>query len=287
MFDAGAPSLFDWPRVGGSAEAGRVAALGVATDAGNGLSQGARDGPAGVRRASRAFAPPRAGVDYGDVAGRPGEDLADVLDGLGVALDAILASGRRPLIIGGDHSLSYVPIERIQRTGDIVVVWFDAHTDFSPWRGGGSHDHKQVLRRVTTLPGVRRVVQVGYRGYTLHDESRLGDSVVVIAPGSAEVRETAESLIDAVPLELPCYLSVDIDMVDPRWAPGTSAPVPGGVSPQFLAALMLELVSRRSVVGVDLVEINPRLDHGGLTAHLGAWLLWRLLQAWPSGPGLD
>ncbi len=84
-------------------------------------------------------------------------------------------------------------------------------------------------------------------------------------------------MLDILPTSVPVYMSIDIDVLDPRWAPGTGHPVPGGLSPALLSRLARTVVAHRRVTGMDLMEVNPPLDHGGITVDTAARILAELL----------
>jgi agmatinase len=187
----------------------------------------------------------------------------------------------QPLILGGDHSITYAPLSALAHFQDLCLVWFDAHTDFSPWCGRGSHDHKQVLRRIYALDRVRRIVQIGHRGITSGDERRLGSKAVVVTSAVARSLRPLD-LLSLIPDDLPCYISIDIDVIDPLFAPGTAAPVPDGLSPEVVRALLACIIQSRKVAGVDIVEVNPRLDVQSATVSVAAALVRDIAHRWGS-----
>lgn len=272
-----ATTLFGWPtheeRITGP---GRFRVLGVPSDHGNGVSRGAALGPSTIRRLSHHLTTPLpAGCDGGDIAVPAGLSVGGLLERVYHAVTACLEDGHRPLVIGGDHSLSFAPIDALQQRHPVGVVWFDAHTDFSPWQGTRGHSHKQVLRRVETLPGVKHIVQVGYRGFTAGDETCLGNKAQVITTAEAAQMHVS-ALLDRMDRDLPWYISIDIDVVDPFRAPGTSAPVPGGLMPARLVELVAAIARHRQVCGADVVEVNPRLDVEDMTSAVAASVLHAL-----------
>lgn len=275
----GSPSFFSLNR-GRSGRGLHLAMVGFPYDLGNVVAAGSREAPQRLREASVSCEPPRAEArDWGDVEIPSGEDPEVTHGRLVEAVSAVLEKDGLPLIVGGDHSTSYPVIERLRREGDLTVLWLDAHTDFSPWHGGGAHDHKQVLRRVAGLDGVRRVVQAGYRGYTLEAELDLSDRVKVV-PSRRLRQEGPVAVLDLLPPDVACYLSLDIDVVDPAYAPATSTPVPGGLTPAEVEAVLAEVCGARAVRGMDLVEINPSRDLGGRTCAMACELLHDFLEHW-------
>lgn len=277
----GPTTLFGWPgRRRTPPEPGALCALGAPTDHGNVISRGAARGPASIRRASLDLrAPGHQGLDIGDVGRSDAPDPASYIDRVGAAALRISEQGLCPLVLGGDHSITYGPVSALQRSRELCLIWFDAHTDFSPWSGEIFHNHKQVLRRIETLDGVSRVVQIGYRGITAGDERSLGPKSAVVTTARARALDE-QALLALVPGELPCYISIDIDVVDPLWAPGTSAPVPDGLSPDQVKGLLQALVRNREIAGIDLVEVNPVLDPESATGAIAADLIHAMAELW-------
>jgi agmatinase len=272
-------ALFGWPSASTGADSARYGVIGVPSDHGNGVSRGAAQAPAAIRRAAARLAPPRqTGIDLGDLVGCHAQDHSTVLARLAEQVEQMSRRGLRPLMIGGDHSLTYAPVSVLQRQGDVGVVWFDAHTDFSPWSAGQGHSHKQVLRRIEALPGVARVLQVGYRGLTIGDERYLGPTSTVVTTAQARALDAA-ALLRLMSPGLRWYLSIDIDALDPFHAPGTSAPVPDGLEPAWLRRAVEAMVGHRDVVGADVVEVNPRRDVNGMTSAIAAELLRTIADA--------
>lgn len=265
------PGLFAWPDQGGVDAIFHV--LGVPSDIGNSFSSGARFAPHAVRQASlQIAAPPAAGVDAGDLDCIGRVDWHRAIEAIRAEVAGVRASRRVPLLLGGDHAISYPAVAALDGEGPLCVVWFDAHTDMCEWHESGWHNHKQVLGRIARLPHVKHILQIGHRGITYFDESSRSHKMTLMTAGQVESVAPA-SVLAHLPAHMPVYISVDIDVLDPRWAPGTGHPVPGGLSPETLARLACAIAGQRRVVGVDLMEINPSLDVDGMTALVGARML--------------
>jgi len=273
-------SLFGWPSRSRSRTPGScVEVVGVPSDSANGIESGARFGPQSVRRASLSLVPPKiAGIDHGDLDLTQDHDWPDLLEPIQRVVEEITARRSLPVVLGGDHAISYASIAGLHARGPLNVVWFDAHTDFCAWSGGESHNHKQVLRRISGLAHLGRIVQIGHRGMTYLDESRLSDKMMVVTAAAAATLRS-ETLLEFLRPDQSVYISVDIDAVDPNAAPGTGHPVPGGLSPALLIELAGLVMSNRHVVGLDLMEVNPLLDCGNLTSAVGANILLQLVSA--------
>ena len=281
MSDDARLSLFGWPgRQQVLPGTKSLCVVGAPTDHGNVVSRGAARGPAAIRRASLEMAaPPHGGLDFGDIDHSDSPDLETFMDRVAAVTQGLSERGLCPLLLGGDHSITYAPVSVLQRSRDLCLIWFDAHTDFSPWSGRTFHNHKQVLRRIAELKGVSRIVQIGYRGITIGDERSLGANAAVVTTACARLLDE-QALLALVPADLPCYVSIDIDVVDPFWAPGTSAPVPDGLLPQQVKTLLQTLVRHREIVGADLVEVNPALDLESATSRVAADLLHAIAAGW-------
>jgi len=253
--------------------------IGVPYDLGNVVAPGARRGPQQIRLDSAAWSLPAVDVaDGGDLRFAYGENPTTILARLGQVVGSLLAEGLFPLVVGGDHSISYPIVERLQQDRQLTVLWLDAHTDFNHWRGPGAHNHKQVLRRICALPGVGRVVHLGLRGFTLEDELWLGDPLRIVRPIDLR-RRGMSALLEHFPDDLPCHLSFDIDALDPVFAPGTSTPVPGGLTPLEVGEVIATVFELRKVLAMDLVEVNPSRDVAGRTSMVACWLLCKALIA--------
>ncbi len=255
-----------------------MACVGVPADFGNVVAPGARFAPQRIRSASRALPEPAVrGVDHGDIACCPNDSLRDIIARTALAVGEILDLNARPILIGGDHSISLAAIQACQEREEITVVWVDAHTDFSRLEPETAPNHKQVLRRVSQLPGVHQIVQIGHRSFTPFDERHLSEKLTVLP--ARRVRDDPRCVLATVAPARRCYVSIDIDVVDPNWAPGTSTPVPGGLSPEQLVEVLQSLGGARRVAAIDLMEVNPVRDRADNTCQIAAEILRRTLCA--------
>ena len=204
--------------------------------------------------------------DAGDLALTEGEgDHAAIRS----AIAAALADGRIPLLIGGDHSISWPSVEAVAaHHGPVNILHFDAHPDMYDDFEGNPRSHASPFARILEAGHCKRLVQFGIRTMNRHcraQAERFGVEVV-------EMRGFSP---DKVPIpEAPLYISVDMDGFDPAFAPGVSHHEPGGASVrQFLDVLHR---IRGPIVGADLVEYNPARDLNGVTAVLAAKLVKEL-----------
>ncbi len=271
-------SLFGWPIREPSGGGGLpIEVLGVPSDSGNSIAAGSRFAPAAIRRASLSFRPGSLGLDIGDVGDVGGRDWEDVLTAVEAAVAAVIGRGSIPILLGGDHAVSYAGVAAARLFSPLNIVWFDAHTDFCTWPDQGWHNHKQVLRRIAGLDHVGRIVQIGHRGITYFDEAARYDRLSVITADQVSLIDQSR-LLDFLPLGEPVYMSVDIDVLDPCVAPGTGHPVPGGLSIERLCELVNYIAGRRSVVAADMMEVNPLLDENDATSVAAATVLSGLVE---------
>jgi agmatinase len=256
------------------------AVLGVPFDLSTCGRPGARFGPEGLRRASAqlawgavwpwAFDPfdRLAVVDYGDVFYRRGQVDA-LVDALLTTARRILAAGTRLIALGGDHMVTYPLLQaHAEVHGPLGLIHFDAHRDTM---AAPELDHGTFAWHAMQdgLVDPHRSVQIGIRThYTLDDPVTVLHRPWVREHGvSALVAE-----IERVVGDGPCYLTFDIDAVDPAFAPGTGTPVVDGLLPGEVIETIRALTVPR-IVGMDVVEVSPPYDHAEVTALLGASLI--------------
>jgi arginase len=205
-------------------------------------------------------------ADAGDV------DLANTADVRGAvesAIGSVLRGGGRPIALGGDHSVTY-PVLRALRPSSprLTVLHVDAHPDLYPEFEGNRFSHACPFARVMEERLADRLVQVGIRtmnGPQREQADRYGVEVVDMRAWVAGVRPEVRG---------PVYLSIDVDALDPAFAPGVSHREPGGLSVRELVTLIQSLDG--PIVGADVVEFNPSQDPVGLTAPVCAKLVKEL-----------
>jgi len=227
----------------------------LASDAGNGVSEALIDlrAPGGL-------------VDAGDVAFTPaGDPAVQITD----AIARMLTRGDRPISLGGDHSITY-PIVRAVRTHwpTLTVLQFDAHPDLYDVFEGDRLSHACPFARIMEGKLADRLVQVGIRAMNPHQRDqadRFRVEVIDMRAWSAGARPVVRG---------PVYVSVDIDGLDPAFAPGVSHREPGGLTVRDVLGVIQALEG--PLVGADVVEYNPSRDVGDLTSHVCAKLVREL-----------
>jgi agmatinase len=277
-----------------------VAVVGVPFDAGVSYRPGARFGPAHVRGSSRLLRPynPAADVepfarqqvvDAGDVAVNP-FDIEQAIGQVEAAARDLLERSRRIITIGGDHTIALPLLRAVAAThGPVAVVHFDAHLDTWDTYFGAPYTHGTPFRRASEEGLLDRsgCLHVGTRGplYSTRDlgEDRdLGFQVV----GSVEMDDIgARGVIQRIHERVgqrPVYLSVDIDVLDPAFAPGTGTPEAGGLTSRELLAVLRGFAGL-DLVGADVVEVAPAYDHAEVTGIAAAHVIYEVLSALAGG----
>lgn len=275
---AGATS-FMRRRYSKSLEGVDLAVVGVPYDLATSHRPGARFGPRAVREASSQLAWSRLWpwsfdpferlhvVDSGDVSFDYGRPQA-IPEQIEHSLAAIINAGVVPLTIGGDHFISYPILKAMRaRHGPLSLIHFDAHCD--TWEDeDGRIDHGTMFYHAAKqgLVDPARSVQLGMR--TVNDNNpgfHVLDALWIHRQGVEHTLRTVRDIVG----DSPCYLTFDIDFLDPSFAPGTGTPVCGGFS-TLTAIELLTGLAGINVVGADVVEVAPAYDNAAVTALAGA-----------------
>jgi agmatinase len=281
-----------------------VAFLGVPYDLGHASKPGTRLGPEAIREASDIAGPPigadggfhdretgsniLAGVrcvDAGDVI-VPQASIEGALDNVTAAVSGILARKAMPLVIGGDHSITFAVLRGFKDAGrKIHVIHFDSHQDFGPAAdasGRKIYGHGNHLRHAIDLPWISGITMLGLRGLArgtggTANEARNHNIAMISA--SEIVRLGAKETVARIPAAENYYVTFDIDVMDPAIAPATGTPVPGGLSYYLACDVLAEIAARGRMAGFDMMEVSPPYDLGNETSLLSAYLILRFLGA--------
>lgn len=251
-----------------------VAIVGAPTDDLVSDRPGARYGPRAIRAAScppgphleakvDAFEVLRV-VDYGDAPVVPADAVTSHA-AIERTVGEVLEAGAIPVVLGGDHGIAEPNIRTCAaRHGPLGLVHFDSHTDTGREVFGAALSHGTPMRRLVEAGHVdpHRYVQLGLRGYWPGEEEfawqaeRGITSLFMHELREEGIARSVERAIEVVG-EGPAYLSIDIDVLDPVFAPGTGTPEPGGLSSAELLGACRELARRLHLVGAELVEVIP------------------------------
>ncbi len=266
----------------GGREGARWALFGAPLDATVSFRPGSRFGPAAIRAASPVLEEwsPTLGAgfdqrpfcDLGDLDLAPG-DVDGALHVIGATTRRLLSEGVRPLMLGGEHLVSWPAVAAVaSRHPDLRVLQLDAHADLRLDYMGRRSSHATVMRRIAEVIGPERCYQMGIRSGTAEEWAFAATSGVRFAPAARSMPEEWRADLEAGPV----YVTVDIDFADPAYAPGTGTPEPGGATAvEMLAAI--DALAGLHVVGADVVEVAPAYDPGGITATLAAKVVRELL----------
>ncbi|HXX82999.1 MAG TPA: agmatinase [Casimicrobiaceae bacterium] len=277
-----------------------VAVLGVPYDAGIGFRPGTRFGPRDIRTYSvrysgwgswktpgywdindrkRKLATARI-VDCGDV------DVAyyDIERNMRLMTEsaaAILDRRALPVMLGGDHSVTFPLVSAFERFAPLDIVHFDAHLDWIDHVDGIRFANGSPFRRISELPFVRHMTHLGIRDL----RSREGDYNDALRFGAQiftrqTIREQGpQAIVEAMPQMNNIYVSIDIDGLDPSIAPGTGSPTVDGLLYHEVRTLLQGVAKKGRVVGFDVVEVNPLLDLHGQTSLLTTTMIAEFLGA--------
>ncbi|HEY5221686.1 MAG TPA: agmatinase [Microbacteriaceae bacterium] len=291
---AGAPTFARLPRIDQVASYD-VAVLGAPFDGGVSFRPGARFGPSAIRQASRnlrpAFNPELdvapfsvlQAVDAGDVPCNP-YNIDEALQQIDDAASAVIASGQKLVTLGGDHTIALGTLRAIARKhGPVALIHFDAHLDTWDSYFGADRTHGTVFRRAfeegLLLKGSS--IHVGIRGPLYDAQDLVADAGFGFSTIRASdfdrlgVDEVVRRVLERIG-DTPLYLSVDIDVLDPAFAPGTGTPEMGGFTSRELLALLRALPGRQ-LVGVDVVEVSPAYDHAEITSLAAATIAYETM----------
>ena len=270
-----------------------VGLVGVPFDLGLNYRSGARQGPAGVREASRVIrrVHPSSGIkpfeicnvaDLGDAPVNPmsKDKSIEMIEGFFAELQA---NAIVPIAIGGDHTIPLPILRALAKQRPVGVLHFDAHADTLDELCGDKINHATFLRRghEEGLVDPKRVIQVGLRGsrFDEHDIQYgydVGYSIITMDEYEEMGRAAVIERIDQVLGDGPVYISLDIDGLDPAFLPGTGVPEIGGITPRD-AQVILRSLRGRELVGADISEVSPCFDPTGITCVTVANLMFEML----------
>lgn len=268
-----------------------VAVVGVPFDSGVTYRPGARFGPSHIRQGSRLLRPynpaldisPFAGVqvvDAGDIAANP-FSIEDALTQIEEGVRELSAQGRDVVLLGGDHTVTLPALRALKaRHGPIALVHFDAHLDTWDTYFDAPFTHGTPFRRAWQegLLDADHTMHVGIRG-SLYSREDLAEDATMgfsIVPARDLDRLGADRVVEMIRDRVgdaPVYVSIDIDVLDPGFAPGTGTPEAGGLTSRELLA-MVRGFAGANLVGADVVEVSPPYDHAEITAIAAANLAY-------------
>jgi agmatinase len=263
-----------------------ICIAGIPFDLGTSNRPGARFGPAAIRQASRMLVDGDHPASWADMEAL---DLADIGDfriahgdiqGTLAKIEAQAASLEHLVALGGDHTITIALLRALaRRKGALGLVHFDGHVDTWPESFGLAFGHGLPFYHAIEegLIDPRRMIQIGIRSSMHRDifDWTVGKGVTIVT--AEDVHETGPQTVAervrAVVGGMACYLSFDVDALDPAFAPGTGTPEVGGLA-TWQARAILRRLAGLSFVGMDVVEVSPPYDVAEITALAAATMAW-------------
>ena len=277
-----------------SAEGLDFVIAGAPFDTASSFRSGSRFGPNAIRNISAMMKPNNVIMQVNIMDGLKGGDIGDfnvtpgyihpTYQAIEEGVANILKENACPIVLGGDHSITLAELRAVaKKYGPVALVHFDSHSDLCDEVFGQKYNHGTPFRRALeeNLIDASHSIQVGMRGSLYDpDEHKMAAELGMKLIPAHKVREMGlETLIKTILERVgdkPCFLTFDIDFVDPAYAPGTGTPEVGG----FTSLEALDLVRKikdLNFVGFDLVEVLPAYDHGEITAYLAANIVFEYL----------
>ena len=263
----------------------RVSLLGVPYDGTCCFRPGARFGPSAVREDSYGIETycPQLNLDLEDInftdIGSLDVPLGDAkltLDYIRDATDILLKNNLKPLIIGGEHSITIGIIKSIiTNYPDLIMLQLDAHADLRDEWLGSKFSHACTMKRCLEILPSKKIFQIGIRSGTKSEFLEMNNSKRLI---QHTLGKNAKSLEEALKSfkGRPIYLTFDLDWFDPSIMPGTGTPEPGGYFWGDFAAI-IDVVKSHNLIGADVVELSPKLDNTGISSILAAKVIRSLI----------
>ena len=263
----------------------QIGVFGIPYDGTTSFRPGTRFGPASIREISNSletFCPELfldlEDVQYADLGNLeiPFGSPEPVIDLAKQATNRILKLGLKPLILGGEHSITSGCVEATARNHpELVVIQLDAHADMRDnWLGSNNNHACSMARCLDVLPS-KKLFQVGIRSGSKEEFQSLHKTGRIISHLHGQKADHLDEVLD--PLKgKPIYLSIDLDWFDPSVMPGTGTPEPGGYFWQDFSAIM-NVLRKHHLVGADVVELAPQLDPSKISSILAAKVVRSML----------
>lgn len=278
-----------------------AAIFGVPWDEGVGYRPGARFGPRSIREYSTRFAfHERAAKKggYWDIENKKryleGIRLVDCGDqdvlylkveetfsAITDSVKKLLSAKSLPIILGGDHSITFPVVRAFRKYKPLHTIHLDAHLDYNDSIEGVLLANGNPMKRISELDFVGEIIQIGMRRIraredAYNDSISRGNRIITMSDFR---HKGVEEVLGQIPDRGNLYVTIDIDVLDPSIAPGTSSPEFDGMTYKEIKTLLTGIASLGTVVGFDLVEVNPFLDPTGLTQSAAVTIILEFLGA--------
>ncbi len=260
-----------------------VVLLGVPMDFTVSFRPGARSGPERIRQVSDVLEEYSPYInknlnevkyfDCGDI-DLPFGNVEKSLKLIEEVVTSCICDKKHPFVLGGEHLITLPVIKCLaSKFKDLKVIQFDAHADLREDYIGEKNSHATVMKQICNIVGSKNVYQLGIRSGT-KEEFEFGKENTNFYPFT--VKESIIKEIVKKCLGHPVYLTIDIDVLDPAYAPGTGTPEPGGITSKELF-YAVECLNDINLVGCDIVEVSPIFDISDITAITAAKLVREIL----------
>ena len=267
---------------------------GAPFDTASSFRSGSRFGPHAIRSISAMMKPNHVilqvnilealkGGDLGDFPVTPGY-IHPTYAAIEAGMDRIFGAGACPILLGGDHSITLAELRSAaKKYGPVALVHFDSHSDLCDEVFGEKYNHGTPFRRALEegLIDPAHSIQLGMRGslYDPNEHKLAAELGMQLIPAHTMREMGLPAVVEAIRARVggrPCFLTFDIDFVDPAYAPGTGTPEVGGFT-SYEALTLVRGIKDLSFIGFDIVEVLPAYDAGEITAYLAANLVFEYL----------
>lgn len=254
--------------------------IGVPFDSTSSYHSGSRLGPIAIREASHSFEKYNFSFnqeiqnnfyDFGDLEVIHG-NCKKTIKNLEIAIDELLSLNIKPIVLGGEHSISLAPLKAISKQNDVklketTVIHFDAHMDMIDTYQGEKCSHATVMRRIHEL-SPKKIIQIGVRSASNEEDNYAFSNNNIQAISSNEVKNNIESIKkELLSIDGPIYITLDLDVLDPSYMPKVGNPIPNGISINDIEQF-IEILAQKNVLGLDVVELSTNVlgDYSAVTA---------------------
>jgi len=218
-------------------------------------------------------------VDYGNLEGDtddPGGNLVRGRD----AVRTILKKDALPIVLGGDDSIPLMAFEAYEEMHNINILQIDAHIDWRDEVGGQKKGFSSTMRRASELNCVDRIIQVGARGTGTARKQELDAAIEygsLIISGYDLHKNGVGQILDSLPSDKPCYLTIDCDGLDPSIMPAVMSPIAGGVGYYQILDLIRGIHKKAGLAGLNVVEFVPHKDINSIGAVTAMRIIWNFI----------
>lgn len=196
------------------------------------------------------------------------ENLEKILNRIGEVVEAIIKMNKTPIIIGGEHTITYGAIKNLGK--NIGIISFDAHLDLrNEYPLGVKWSHATIMRRIAEKIGTNKLLFIGTRAICREEYEYIEKHQITYITAKEIIEKTLENIVNKIKNKIKekeiskMWITIDLDVLDPAYAPGVGNPEPEGISTKQLLDIIEEIVkSEINIIGFDVVEVTPIFDNG-------------------------